>query len=175
MTAYNSGLMPGTDLRYEDFEGFLASFALSLRCLEKSGRTSDPEDYVEVIKILNGFAERYKVQPPLITVGRPRSQKASAKPQEYTNEEMIQMINSFWQDFCVGRVYPGKQFDLDAVERIRLGRIILNIFDRYALADVIYVNEKGDRVPLKVKRWLLRENRNRTLAESVKEWRSWQA
>jgi hypothetical protein len=174
MKAYNTGLMPGTDLRYEDFEGFLASFALSLRCLEKSGRTSDPEDFAEVVKILSGFAERYKVQPPLVTLRSPRSRRASARPQEFTNQEMIQMINSFWQDFYVGRVYPGRQFDLDAVERIRLGRIILNIFDRYALADIVYVNEKGDRVPLKVKRWLLKENRNKTLAQSVGGWRSWQ-
>jgi hypothetical protein len=175
MQAYNTGQMPGTDLRYEDFEGFLASYALTLRCLEKSGRTSDPEDYAEVLKILGGFAERYRVQPPLATLRTPRSHKGSAKPQEFTNQEMIQMINSFWQDFCVGRVYPGKQFDLDAAERIRLGRIILNIFDRYALADVEHVNEKGDRVPVRVKRWLARENRNKTLAESINEWRSWQA
>jgi hypothetical protein len=174
MQAYNTGQMPGTDLRYEDFEGFLASYALTLRCLEKSGRTSDPEDYAEVVKILDGFAQRYRVQPPLATLRTPRSHKGSAKPQEFTNQEMIQMINSFWQDFCVGRVYPGKQFGLDAVERIRLGRIILNIFDRYALADVEYVNEKGDRVPVKVKKWLARENRNKTIADSIREWRSWQ-
>lgn len=67
MAAYNTGLMPGTDLRYEDFEGFLASYALTLRSLEK-----------------------------------------------------------------------------------------------------------GDRVPVRVKKWLSRENRNKTIAESVTEWRSWQ-
>jgi hypothetical protein len=166
--------MPGTDLRYEDFEGFLASFALSLRCLEKSGRTSDPEDYAEVIQILNDFAERYKVLPPLPTLRNPRSRRALARPQHFTNQEMVQMINSFWQDYCVGRVYPGKQCDLDAMERIRLGRIILNVLDRYALADIEYANEKGDRVPVKVKRWVAKENRNKTLAESVREWRSWQ-
>jgi len=42
MADYNTGPMPGTDLRYEDFEAFLASFALtfeagpratSVRCL----------------------------------------------------------------------------------------------------------------------------------------------
>ena len=175
MAAYNTGLMPGTDLRYEDFEGFLASYALTLRCLEKSGRTSDPEDYAEIIQILNGFAERYSVQPPLATLRNPRSRKGAAKPQEFSNQEMIQMINSFWQDFCVGRVYPGKRPDLDASERIRLGRILLGLLDRYAVADVVYVNQKGDRVPVRVKKWLARANRNKTITESVKEWRSWQA
>ncbi len=174
MTAYNTGLMPGTDLRYEDFEGFLASYALTLRCLEKSGRTSDPEDYAEVLKILNGFAERYNVQPPLVTLRSPRSRRASARPQEFSNQEMIQMINSFGQDFGIGRIYPGMKYDLDASERIRLGRILLGILDRYALADVVYVNRKGERVALRVKKWLARENRNKTLSESVRQWRSWQ-
>jgi hypothetical protein len=174
MAAYNTGLMPGTDLRYEDFEGFLASYALTLRCLGKSGRTSDPEDFAEILKILNGFAERYNVQPALAALRNPRSRKGSAKPQEFTNQEMVQMINSFWQDFCVGRVYPGRKFDLDASERIRLGRIILNILDRYALADIVYVNHQGDRVPVRVKKWLAKQNRNKTIAESVRDWRSWQ-
>jgi hypothetical protein len=174
MAAHNTGLMPGTDLRYEEFEGFLASYALTLRPLEKSGRTSDPEDYAEIIKILNGFAERYNVQPPLVTLRNPRSRRALAKPQEFTNQELIQMINSFWQDFCVGRVYPGMKFDLDASERIRLGRIILNLLDRYALADIVYANHKGERVPVRVKRWLAKGNRNKKIAESVREWRSWQ-
>ncbi len=167
--------MPGTDLRYEDFEGFLASFALTLRCLEKSGRTYDSEDYAEVIKILDGFAERYNVQPPLTTLRNPRSRKGTAKPQEFTNQEMIQMIASFWQDFGVGHVYPGRSLDLDAAERVRLGRILLNLFERYALADVEYVNEFGERVPVKVKKWVALENRNKTIATTVREWRSWLA
>ncbi len=59
------------------------------------------------------------------------------------------MINSFGQDYNVGHIYPGNKFDLDAAERLRLGRVILNILDRYALADIVYVNEKGDRVPVR--------------------------
>ena len=54
--AYNTGPMPGTDLRYEDFEGFLASFVLTLGCLQSSGRTGDLDDYRAIIEILNGFA-----------------------------------------------------------------------------------------------------------------------
>ncbi|MGQ9575535.1 MAG: hypothetical protein ACUVUC_09465 [Thermoguttaceae bacterium] len=173
MAKYNTGPMPGTDLRYEDFEGFLASYALTLRCLEKSGRTSDPQDYKTIIEILNGFAQRHGVQPPLKTLSNPRSRRALARPQEFTNEELVQMINSFGQDFGIGRVYPGNKYDLDAAERVRLGRIILEILDRYALADIVYRNVKGERVPIRIKRWVFDANRRKKLSESVREWRSW--
>ncbi len=175
MTKYNTGPMPGTDLRYEDFEGFLASYALTLACLEKSGRTSDAEDYRDVIRILNGFAERYHVQPPLQALRAPRSKRWSARPQEFINDEMVQMVNSFGRDFCIGRVYPGNKPDLDAADRLRLGRILLNLLDRYALADVVYMNKHGERVPVRVKKWLARDSRYRKISESVRDWRSWHA
>ncbi len=174
MAEYNSGPMPGTDLTYEDFEGFLASFHLTLSCLESSGRTSDPQDYAAVTEILNGFAERYRVQPPLQAAHKPRSRKASAKPRQFTNDEMVFMVNSFGQDFGVGRVFPGNRCDLDASERLRLGRILLSLLDRYALADIVYANEGGERVPKRIKRWLAEDKRHQRLAESVRQWRSWQ-
>ena len=105
----------------------------------------------------------------------PRSRRALARPQEFTNEELVQMINSFGRDFGVGRVYEGRQDDLDAAERRRLGRIVLELLDRYALADVVYRNEDGIRAPVRVKKWLSDQNRWKRLAESVREWRSWNA
>ncbi len=175
MTEYRTGPMPGTDLQYEDFEAFLASYALTLDCLEKSGRTSDPEDYAEVMTILNGFADRHQVQRPRDALRNPRGRRRMVRPQEFTNEEMVQMVNSFGQDFGVGRVYEGRSYDQDASERRRLGRILLALLDRYALADIVYVNEKGERVPVKIKRWTPEENRHKPIAQSVRQWRSWQA
>jgi hypothetical protein len=98
-----------------------------------------------------------------------------AKPQEFGAEEMIQMINSFGQDFKLGLVYPGRKLDLDAAERVQLGRILLNVLDRYAVADVVFANERGMRVPVKVKRWTSDENRRRRLVEVVREWKNWRA
>jgi len=175
MPAYNTGPMPGTNLRYEEFEAFLASFVLTLGCLQASGRTGDADDYRVILEILNGFAERYNVQPPLVALKNPRSRRSLAKPQEFTNEELVQMINSFGRDFGVGRVYEGRQDDLDAAERRRLGRILLELLDRYALADVVYRNKDGIRVPVRVKKWLSEQNRFKRLADSVREWRSWNA
>jgi len=175
MAAYHCGPMPGTDLRYEDFEGFLASFALTLGCLAFSGRTGDVEDHRRIIEILGGFAERYNVPPPLVAVRSPRSKRASAQPLEFTNEEMVYMINSFGRDFNVGHVDRGGNYDLDAAERRRLGRLILEILDRYALADVVYRSEGDQRVAVRVKRWLLEENRCKHLSETVRAWRSWNA
>ena len=74
---YNSGTMPGTDLRYEDFEAFLASFAVTFACLEKSTRFSDPKDYAAIIEILDGFADRYRVQRPRQAIAMPRRKRAS--------------------------------------------------------------------------------------------------
>lgn len=175
MSQYNSGPMPGTDLRYEDFEGFLASYALSVACLKTSGRTSDDQDYAAILGILDGFAERHGVQPPLATLQTPRSKKGLAKPQEFGVEEMIHMVNSFGQDFKLGLVYPGRKLDLDAAERRDLGRILMNVLDRYALADLVYANERGIRVPVRIKRWTSDENRRRKLAEAVREWKNWRA
>jgi hypothetical protein len=167
--------MPGTDLRYEDFEGFLASFALTLGCLEFSGRTGDVEDHRMILEILGGFAERYNVRPPLVALRSPRSKRWSAKPQEFTNEELVYMINSFGRDFNVGHVDRGGNYDLDAAERRRLGRIILELLDRYALADIVYRDDGEERVPVRVKKWVLAESRYKRLSETVREWRSWQA
>ena len=171
MAEYRTGRMPGTDLKYQDFEAFLASFALTFACLEKSGRTSDPQDYMILMRILDGFAERYAVQPPLQALRKPRTKGTVIEAQPFTNEEMVHMVNSFGRDFGIGRIYAGRNYDLDAAERKQLGSIVLNLLDRYALADIDYVNEKGEKVPAKIKRWLLEENRYKNLSESVAAWR----
>ncbi|MGO8745974.1 MAG: hypothetical protein ACLQNE_08285 [Thermoguttaceae bacterium] len=172
MAEYNSGPMPGTDLKYEDFEAFLAGFAATFACLEKSKNPPDPEDYAAIMRILNGFADRYKVQPPLRALGNPRGRRTIVKAQRLTNEEMLLMVNSFGRDFSIGRVYEGKSYDQDASERLQLGRLVLGLLDRYGLADVTYANEMGERVPVKLKRWVTEENRSKYLAERVAAWRN---
>lgn len=46
------GRMPSTDFRYEEFEGLLGSFFLTLKPL----RTVDPAAFEEILVILLGFA-----------------------------------------------------------------------------------------------------------------------
>jgi hypothetical protein len=175
MADYNTGPMPGTDLRYEDFEAFLASFALTFACLEKSTRFSDPQDHAAIVEILDGFADRYRVQRPRQAIANPRRKRAIVRAMEFTNEEMLQMTGSFAQDFRIGRVYEGRTLDLDAVEVVRLRRIILELLNVYAVAEVVYVNEKEDRVPVRVKHWVQEENRIKFFSESVRRWCDWRA
>ena len=175
MADYNTGPMPGTDLRYEDFEAFLASFALTFACLEKSTRVSDPQDHAAIMEILDGFADRYRVQRPRQAIANPRRKKEIVRAQELTNEEMLQMTGSFAQDFRVGRVYEGKTYDLDAAEIVRLRRIILELLNLYVVAEVVYVNVKGDRVPVRVKHWVQEENRFKYFSDAVRRWCEWRA
>jgi len=175
MADYNTGAMPGTDLRYEDFEAFLASFALTFACLERSTRFSDPQDYAAIIAILDGFADRYRVQRPRQAILTPRRTKAIVRAHEFTNEEMLQMTRSFAQDFRIGRVYERRTYDLDAAEIVRLRRIILELLNVYAAAEVVYVNVKGDRVPVRVKHWTKEEHRIKYFSESVRRWSDWRA
>ena len=72
-------------------------------------------------------------------------------------------------------VRAGRKLDLDAAEREELGRILMYILNRYALTDLVYANERGSRVPVRIKRWTSEEYRRRKLAEAVREWKSGQA
>jgi hypothetical protein len=172
---YNSGPMPGTDLRYEDFEVFLASFALTFACLEKSTQFSDPQDHTAIIEILDGFADRYRVQRPRQAIAMPRRKRAIVRAHEYTNEETLQMVASFSQDFRIGHAYGGANYDLDGAEIVRLRRIILDLLNVYAVAEIISVNVKGERVPARVKHWVHEENRIKYFSESVRRWAEWRA
>jgi hypothetical protein len=172
---YNTGPMPGTDLRYEDFEAFLASFALTFACLEKSTRFSDPQDYAAIMEILDGFADRYRVQRPRQAILLPRRKRAIVRAHEFTNEEMLQMVGSFTKDFCIGHAYEGRTYDLDGAEIVRLRRIMLELLNVYAVAEVLYVNVKGDRVPARIKHWLQEQNRIKYFSESVHRWSDWRA
>lgn len=80
----NKGSMPNTDFTYEEFEGLLASYYLSLLPLHNSGDARDKQEFEAVLGILNGFAERHDVQKPEDTVAhtRPTSEKWG-QPKEF--------------------------------------------------------------------------------------------
>lgn len=144
---YNIGQMPNTEFRYEEFEGLLGSFHLSLLPLRNSKKAKDRDDYATAMNVLNGFAKRYKVQKPEDVVIAPRTEYIWAKPRPFnSNETILEMTDSFWKDFGVGMDIDSE----DGLARYALGRTILRVFDRYSVANVEYINES---TPIKLKNW----------------------
>ncbi len=83
------------------------------------------------------------------------------------------MVGSFAKDFRIGHAYGGANYDLDGAEIVRLRRIILDLLNVYAVAEIISINVKGERVPARVKHWMLEENRIKYFSESVRRWSDW--
>ena len=149
--------MPNTDFRYEEFEGFLGSYALSLEPLRTTGKPEDLRDYKEAMKILKGFAKRHEVQIPERAITNPRTKEDWAKPNTFSNFSMIDMMGSFWRDFGVGYLYEGnkdnQEVKLNASEINHLGRIILGVLERYNVASVEYQAHEEQQIPIRLKKW----------------------
>ena len=99
MPEFRTGCMPNTDFRYEEFEGLLASYALTLKPLKTTEKPEDLKDYNRAMEILNEFAQRYGIQPPEQAIKNPRTDKEWAKPDVFSNFSMLDMMGSFWRDF----------------------------------------------------------------------------
>jgi hypothetical protein len=164
MSEYNTGCMPRTDFRYEEFEGLLGSFHLSLLPLKDSEKPEDQRDYQKAMEVLNGFAQRYGVQSPEEAVNNPRARESWGNASVMTNWSTLDMMGSFWRDFGVG-AEPGTE---DQKERYELGRTILRVFDRYGIAQVGYEEHQGERLPVKVENWD-REKSSKTLVDVLNE------
>ena len=108
MLEYNTGCMPRTDFKYEEFEGLLGNFHLSLLPLRDSAKPEDQRDYQNAMKVLNWFAQRYGVQSPEEAVRNPRARESWGNASVMTNRSTLDMMNSFWRDFGVG-AEPGTE------------------------------------------------------------------
>lgn len=138
----NVGCMPRTDFTYEEFEGLLASYYLSLMPLRDSGDPIDKEDFEAAVTILDGFAERYDVQKPAEAVAHPRkTTEPWGQPKVFeTCFTLLDMMSSFWRDFGVG----ADPKELDGQERHQLGRLLLSILHRRKIirAKFSFINDK---------------------------------
>lgn len=164
MKEYNTGCMPRTDYRYEEFEGLLGSFHLSLLPLKDSTKPEDQRDYQKAMEVLNGFSQKYGVQSPEEAVKNPRAEEDWGNASVKTNGATIILMGSFWRDFGLG----GKPGDKDQEEQCKLGRTILSVFERYGIAQVGYMEYNGEKVPAELKEWN-NEKRGKTLVEVMNE------
>ena len=144
----NSGCMPNTDFRYEEFEGLLASYYLTLLPY-KEAKISPERDYVhKCLAILDGFAERYDVQKPEDCVRNIRSTEDWAKPKVFRScWSMLDQMGSFWRDFGVGL-----NNDIDGQERLELGRTLLLLFRDLGILHLKYQTVNDEVVPIGIDR-----------------------
>ena len=158
MSEFNNGCMPNTDFKYEEFEGLLADYAMSLSPLMSTGDPEDLDTYKTATSLLNGFSERHKVQSVGETMHNgSRSKEEWAQPKVHSNWSIIDLLGSFWRDFGVGYVTKEegatKQTKLDASERNKLGRLILGVFAKYGIASIAYQKHEGEKIPCKIEEW----------------------
>lgn len=162
-----SGCMPSTDFHYEEFEGLLASFYLTLLCL-KDRPGEDSEAFQQALEILNGFAERHFVRLPEEAAKEPRAtQEVWGQPSAFTScFTLLDMMGSFWRDFSVG-ANPKTQ---DGMERFRLGRCILVLLDRHRVITAKFQEYEGKQVPIGVQEKLpaMRQSLESILSEKYR-------
>lgn len=164
MKSYNSGCMPTTDFRYEEFEGLLGSFHLSLLPLRDSARPEDQRDYQKAMEVLNGFSQRYGVQSPEDTVKNPRGRGSLAEASVMNNQRMLGRKWTLWRDFNIGADPATEDYE----EIMKLNRIILSIFGRYNIAQINYKEYQGEKIPVKLEEWNEDQSR-KTLAEILEK------
>ncbi len=152
--------MPNTDFQYEEFEGLLGSFHLSLLPLKNSANPEDQRDYQRAMGVLDGFAQRYSVQSPEAAVKNPRAKESWGKAHAMSIFSTVDMLNSFWHDFGVATDTKTE----DGQKRYELARLILGVYDRHKIAEVEHKEIDGTQVPVRIKEWD-REKSDKTLAD----------
>ena len=149
----NSGQMPDTDFTYEEFEGLLASFYLTLLPLKDSQNKDDEADFEIAERILNGFADRLKIQKPEKAILSPRETKAVwGQPSTFKSSfVLVDMLGSFWRDFGVGATPNTK----DCKERLKFARLILQILHKRQIlvAEFERLNS-GELAPIGISAWI---------------------
>ena len=152
--------LEGTDLTKEDLERLLDAFALSFQPLGKSKNPLDQESYIQATTLLEELANRYG-----ICLLRERnnydSQNQSAEMMD--SVALLDSLNSFQRDFGIG-IQPGEDFDA----QYALGLIMVDLFERYKVAEIAYERIGGKNRPVGVKRWYMR-NATKTLDELISE------
>jgi hypothetical protein len=146
----NAGAMPRTDFRYEEFEGMLGSYYLSLLPLKDSSVAEDNVVFKKTVAILDGFAERYGVQKPEQAVAAPRATEEEwGQPRVFDAcFTIVDMLGSFWRDFGV--------VDEQLIDRQQYHELTIHIaklFERKNILELKYEIIEGDEEIRGVKQW----------------------
>lgn len=126
--AYKTGRMPNSQSTYENLESYLARIYLSLLPIN-SGNERNQATYTRVMGILNGFAERYKIQKPEDAVKNPRGKKKEdIKP--------ARDVMSLWRIVStIDTSYDAVISPLDLAEKNKLQSLIIELFEMYNIAN----------------------------------------
>ena len=95
MDQFNTGCMPNTDFRYEEFEGLLASAYLTAEA--KYG--VDSQRFAKAQALIGNLVEHYKLQSPKEAIANPRSREDWAQPKKLTPSFRISY--SAYRDFGI--------------------------------------------------------------------------
>ena len=126
--ALKTGCIPGTDFRYEELEGLLGSFYLTLSPLGKSASPEDREGFCRATEILDGIARQQEVQPVADAVRNPRAREEWARPLPFpSNWSTLDMFGSFAVDFGI--------LEQHRAEISELRGIVLDVFERHGIAE----------------------------------------
>ena len=143
---FNSGCMPRTDFKYEELEGLLSSFYLTLKPLAETGSVDDKKDFARAVEILNGMAREQGIQTAEEAVNNPRAKEGWGRPGVFlSNFSTLDMFRSFWVDFGI--------FEQHKQGIRELHGIILDAYERHGIANVVHSDESGKRVPIKIESW----------------------
>src|SRR3989344_5455679 len=145
--ALNTGEMPNTDFRYEEFEGLLGSYYSTMLPL-KDGSEQARADLEAITGILGGLAQRHNVQKPEQAVTKPRPTLHEwGQPEAFnTCFSIIDQMGSFWRDFGVG----SEPQTVDMEERLKLGRLLLGVLHRHGVIQAGFEEIDGIQTPVRV-------------------------
>jgi hypothetical protein len=143
--------MPRTDFRYEEFEGLLGSYYLTLLPLRNSQDLEDQKDFETALSILNGFAERHDIQKPEDAVAHPReTEQEWGKPKAFAScFSTIDMLSSFWRDFGV----VDSSNTVENEEYRKFGCLLLRVFDRRKIIQAKFETNNGVSEAVGIKSW----------------------
>ena len=117
--------MPNSQSTYENLESYLAIIHLSLLPI-KSSDEKNQAAYKRAMEILDGFAERYKIQKPEDAVKNPRDKKRE-------NIKPAQNVMSLWR--IVSTIDIPYDSPLDLSEKGELQSLIIGLFERYNITE----------------------------------------
>lgn len=143
----NTGTMPDTDFRFEEFEGFLGSYYLALKPLN-DGSKEDQADFHTATEALNQLAKSQGVQLPEASTKKPRPTLAEwGQPQAFkTPSALLDSFRSFFSDFGVGTKPNTPEFE----QRLKLGRTVLSVLDRHGAIKAKFEETEGNKYPVGV-------------------------
>jgi hypothetical protein len=143
---FNSGCMPHTDFKYEELEGLLGGFYLTLKPLAETGSAYDRKGFTRAVEILNEIAKEHGIQTVEGAVNNPRAKEAWGRPSVFlSNLSTLDMFRSFVVDFGI--------FEQHEQGIRELYGIILDAYERHGIANVIHSDEFGKRVPIRIESW----------------------